>query len=348
MNEWDQFYALHHGASAWDKINLWGINPNRTGQLGWLAGGPRRSFMAGGSDGHGDLNFRREGAITGWDNAIDTALGKPRNLLYVGDSRPQAVGGGQTIGQTQTVQAFATGNFTVTDGPAVRIAIDTNDNGIIDGSDIPMGGVLTLPLNVTSTAVPLLVEWKSTPEFGRVGSIELYVGSQAGASDGIVYAPDGHGPLRATAQTTLNGPGGTYKKISERYWADRTGKLRITPYSHEGLAGTRKVVFNRADYPLVSTGCHTEYKIIPAECDEITHHCTKPIKVPYQVCDVTSTTLPSRNFIRAFARTSVTAPAGAPGSNPTISRFGYSNPVWVMPWRPLYTVPTLPISVLGQ
>lgn len=335
VNESGQLFSLHHGAAAWDKLNLWGINPSKTSQIGWLDGGPRRSFMAGGSDAHGDMNFRREGAITGWDNAVDTALGKPRNLVFVGDNRTQTVGSAQTLGQTQTIQAFATGNFAVTDGPVVRIAIDTNNNGVIDDGDVLMGGVQTLPINNTSTTVPLIVEWKSTPEFGPVGSIDLYVGSQAGTAEGIVYAPDGHGPMKATATTTLNGPNGTtFKKISDRYWADRTGKLRITPLAKfEGYSGSRKIILDRNDYPLVTTGCHTETQIIQATCDPVTHHCTKPSTISYQVCDVSATTPPVRNFIRAFVRSSVQAPAGALGSSQWISRFGYSNPVWVVPYH---------------
>jgi hypothetical protein len=85
---WDQFFtwrlkrqdsqlsALHHGAAAWDKLLLWGINPAKRAGISWLASNePRRVFMAGGSDAHGDLNFRREGAITGWSAAVDTAIG---------------------------------------------------------------------------------------------------------------------------------------------------------------------------------------------------------------------------------------------------------------------------------
>ena len=342
VNEWDQFYALHHGAAAWDQMNLWGINPNAP-PARLAPGVPRRSFMAGGSDAHGDLNFRREGAITGWDNAVDTALGKPRNLVYVGarGRRPSTAARPSASRRSSRPSQRATSRSPTARRPYRHRPEQQRHHR---RPDIPMGGVLTLPAR--GRHVPLLVEWRSTPEFGPVGSIDLYVGTQAGTSDGIVYAPDGHGPLRATAQPAMNGPGGTYK-ISDRYWADRTGKLPRRPSSYEGLAGTRKIVFNRADYPLVSTGCHTEYNIIPAECDEVAHYTSRS-RSRIRCATSPSTTLPSRNFIRAFARASVAAPAGAPGTNPTISRFGYSNPVWVMPWRPLYTLPTLPIGVLGQ
>jgi len=56
------YSELHHGLFMWDKMLLWGIRPSQTAGLQDADGlplgpnRPRRVFMAGGSDGHGDLN----------------------------------------------------------------------------------------------------------------------------------------------------------------------------------------------------------------------------------------------------------------------------------------------------
>ena len=66
-------------------MNLMGLDLDHQARLPWLAAGqPRRVFMAGGSDAHGDLSYRRAGYYLGADNANDTALGKPRNLVFAG------------------------------------------------------------------------------------------------------------------------------------------------------------------------------------------------------------------------------------------------------------------------
>src|SRR5262249_9535373 len=66
-------YGLpHDGRGAWDKMLLWGTRPSQLAGLSWLpANTPRRVFMAGGSDAHGDLNYRREGSVTGLSAAVD-------------------------------------------------------------------------------------------------------------------------------------------------------------------------------------------------------------------------------------------------------------------------------------
>src|SRR5262249_37567343 len=58
----DAYTQLDDGLAAWDKMLLWGIRPSQTAGIAWLpANTPRKVFMAGGSDAHGDWNYRREG-----------------------------------------------------------------------------------------------------------------------------------------------------------------------------------------------------------------------------------------------------------------------------------------------
>lgn len=338
-----QLSALHHGAATWDRMLLWGMNPSKTAGISWLpAGMPRPVYMAGGSDAHGDINFRREGSITGWSESTDTALGKPRNLVFVGANRPQPVDGGATISQPQVAEGFRTGTFTVTDGPALRIAIDRNGNNVIDAADTPMGGVADL------ASVPLLVEWKSTPEFGPVTSIDLYVGSQAGTLDGVVWAPSDHGthgpddPSGVRYQEVPDATGRIYKQLEDNYLLDQTGRLRIVPSATEGMGGVRKVVLSRVDYPIVQKACHTETTTTPPSCYvdiRGLQHCTKPVMNVRTVCGATSVTPAERIYVRAFARTASAVPVGT--GSVAVQRFAYTNPIWV---RPVAVNPVAPVN----
>jgi hypothetical protein len=302
---------LHHGTFVLDRMLRDGLNPAKTAGLAWLPQGePRRVFLAGGSDAHGDLNFRREGYFFGTNEVSSTAMGTPRNLVFAGAPRAEppprqtqpgndtigpassstTLGTGATLGtsatlsrsaslstslsssasvapalsfsatakggagvptdpqpgngelappdstrptvrygQSQVVDALRSGNFAVTDGPALRIVIDRNTNGIIDDQDVPMGGIANL---YTEQNLPLLVEWKSTAEFGPVASIDLYVGSVAG-SQGRTYAPVNHG-VRASVDPNGNSrqvyphwDGQIHTEMNDHYFADTTGMLRI-------------------------------------------------------------------------------------------------------------------------
>jgi hypothetical protein len=80
---------LHHGAFTWDRLNHWGLDLRRTPELDWLPSflAPRRLFMAGGSDAHGDFNYRRTGYLIRTEAINNAALGKPRNLVDAGAPR---------------------------------------------------------------------------------------------------------------------------------------------------------------------------------------------------------------------------------------------------------------------
>ncbi|MBL4673871.1 MAG: hypothetical protein JKX81_16545, partial [Arenicella sp.] len=167
----------------WDSMLMWGMDPSLTSSIDWLPQGqPRRVFMAGGSDAHGDYNYKRNGYFVGISSIDDGAMGSPRNLVFAGapQGRPITVGQdtGTPVSQKQIVDAFRDGNFIVTDGPIIRLAYDRNGNGVIDPQDIPMGGVAKIGGSPRKRHInfPLLVEWKSTPEFGPVKEIDLEIG----------------------------------------------------------------------------------------------------------------------------------------------------------------------------
>jgi len=188
--------ALERGLAALDRMNLWGLDPTQTAALGWLpAGEPRRVLLAAGSDAHGDLNYHRTGYFLGTTEVTDSAMGKPRNLVYAGDPA-QTTAAGRVYSHEQVVEALAAGHFSMTDGPALRMVVDRNGDGAFDDpeegaglvdrwgvplrGDVPMGGVVHF-YSPTET-IPVLIEWASTPEFGRVNRLEYVLGRRC--SDG--------------------------------------------------------------------------------------------------------------------------------------------------------------------
>ena len=354
-----QYWDLHHGAAAWDRMLQWGLRPSQTASLGWVGNGmPRRVYMAGGSDAHGDWNYRREGNVTGTSHVVDTAMGKPRNLVNIGTSRPDTVPAGDgtnipVFSQDQVSGALAAGNFSVTDGPAVRVAIDVNGNGVIDAGDVPMGGVGWLG----SGTVPVIVEWLSTSEFQKVASLDVYVGAASTVTDKtVVYAPQNHGARPADGSGALDPNqyrSGTtvYRKLKDDYMADRTGILRIVPTTADQVGGNpyhgrRTLLIRAADYTVGTPKDNVSYgeEVCvgnwacrkPGFAEQCEYTCTTPETHTYTY-DAAQT--PNRMFVRAFARTEV--PAICSGTTTTAElwktrgkcneRLGYTNPVWIVP-----------------
>ncbi|MBI4509297.1 MAG: hypothetical protein HY698_06650 [Deltaproteobacteria bacterium] len=327
-----QLSALHHGAAAWDKMLLWSLDPAKKppGYPTW----PRKVFMAGGSDAHGDLNFRREGAVSGWSASVDTAIGKPRNLVFVGQNRPVVLSAAgkttTTIGQAQAVDGLKSGQFVVTDGPIVRMAIDTNGDGQIGNTDVPLGGVYSY----LNDSVPLIVEWKSTAEFGPVKSIDLYLGVNASAYPaGAVYAPSGHGTRGpgdpGSGTTDYSG----LKIMADGYYLDPTGKLRINVATAcsgvpgcTAYSGKTKIALKPSQYRLFKTTCTTEKVCYPPDYE--LH--PKPYCIDEPTCTAENVVGAQRLFVRAFARSS-SSERLADGSAAPIERFGYTNPIWLKP-----------------
>ncbi|MEA3277715.1 MAG: hypothetical protein U9Q81_21010 [Pseudomonadota bacterium] len=256
--------ARETGTKVWDRMLLWGIDTQTSANLSWLTPGePRRVFMAGGSDAHGDLNYRREGYFTGTTKITDTALGTPRNLVFAGHPEGEVITGAagvaRPLSQPQVVDALRSGNYAVTDGPALRIAYDVNRNGIIDDEDAQMG---SSTVQNHQCSFPLLVEWKSTPEFGRVEKIDVYAGVSAEAVDeGFVYqpwrAPFGRddadpGDIGGSSAWVDAKTGKRYVRTPDRqYWYDPTEKsLAIDVSSSEGFQGRRLIRLNPGNFPV--------------------------------------------------------------------------------------------------
>jgi hypothetical protein len=196
--------------------------------------------------------------------------------------------------------------YLVTDGPALRIVIDQNSNDKIDDPDMQMGGIVRLysdgaPL-YGNDSVTLLVEWISTPEFGPVKKIDLYVGTRTSqkivdpdeTDHGRTYAPEWHGTRDTTADPPSVSSGGYpsangrfYTKMGDGYWLDPTGNLRValSPGDPEAYAGTRAIALDLEVFEAM--------RDVPGD----------------------------RFFFRAFAETQ--AASSAP-------RYVFTNPLWVI------------------
>jgi hypothetical protein len=361
------YRKLHDGLYAWDKMLQWGLRPSQTAPLTWLGPGqPRRVFMAGGSDAHGDWNHSREGRLDGTSGINDTAIGKPRNLVYVGTARPETVtdAGGAArgaLGQGQVAAALATGQFSITDGPAVRIAIDWNRSGVIDDGDVPMGSVGQV---IPGGQLPVIVEWRSTTELQPVVALDLYVGVANDALDAtFVYAAAGHGihgsgnPSGAIDPNAYEEPNNTpHYRLKDGYMADPSGLLRIVPapadYVQSGnpLWGRRVVnlpvdsfvlgklrVQPSSEPPVCVPNVWCNHPGYQEQCD---YECTEP--APSYHFD--SKSRPDRLYVRAFARTQIAGPElcesasdaaiAAQRSGRCTERLGFTNPVWAVVQRP--------------
>ena len=234
--------------------------------------------MAGGSDAHGDFNFRREGYLVGVNRITETAIGTPRNLVYLGAANGEIIrndaGTGFPVGQRQVVSGLRSGKFIVTDGPVVRIAYDTNGNGRIDAQDASVGDVGQTP---DSCGFELLVEWKSTPEFGRVKTIDLTLGvfsdehargwiyqawrRPPGAQPGdLGYDAGDFGGNRTWVEpgssrsfTSIGLPGARGQALIPLFF-DPTGDLRlaIDVPAYEGYGGQRRVFIDPNTLPVAS------------------------------------------------------------------------------------------------
>lgn len=329
--------TLHHGAFTWDTMLRRGMSESLIASLPWLAPGqPRRVFMAGGSDAHGDLNYRRTGyMVEEIDGFTDTAMGKPRNLVFTGAPRGAPLASNHLqatpLSQQQVVAGLQSGQFSVTDGPALNIAWDVNRSGHIDDGDVPMGG----QLDYDTQPPPLLVEWLSTAEFGPVSKIDLYIGVRNEELDrDLTYAPDWHGPRgegMPVASSTLAGArtytdpttNRKYVKLQDGYWSSLDGPslhLEITT-PQEGMAGSWSLIMDPAQFPVgvMNDATSTLDRVRTAD----------------------------RFYVRAFAMTK-----GRQSYNnycntlrgECLPRFAYSNPVWA---RSQFPSPTGRLTAVG-
>jgi hypothetical protein len=309
---------LHHGAYTWDELLRYGIDRVATQDVPWLASGePRKLFMAGGSDAHGDFNYRRTGYFNQVKDTNTSAMGSVRNLVLA------APGGGVAPTQDQLVDALAGGRFAVTDGPALRIAIDRNGNYQYDDEDLVMGETTYVDASELAS-VTLVVDWQSTEDFGPIENIDLYVGVATDSTTPSVfertrtYATIDHGVRREPFELTP-------EQIADGVVADP-----------EALFCGTGVCQMDDGYFLPSTDVRADLRIRPQPGMEMRGN--KDVTL-----DLTKFPPPSgigrRFYVRAFAKTEPTDAACTAGGSTQetaelrgrcLSRYAFTNPVWAI------------------
>src|SRR5262249_6224291 len=136
----------------------------------------RKMFIAGGSDSHGDVNYKSYGTlydalgpgVFGWNSIQSSGFAQPRNLVLA-----------RSNSLTDINAALHKGRYLVTNGPIIDIGIDINNDGqLVEGVDYRLGdtaslstlrskGKVTLSSNGLY-ALNVIVRYRSTAEFGTI------------------------------------------------------------------------------------------------------------------------------------------------------------------------------------
>lgn len=161
---------LLQGIALWDALLRAG-----------LGDAPRKVFLAGGSDAHGDFNFATYFGLD--DYATDNAIGKVQTVAFV----PGGYAPGSLPPMDAILDAYRAGRSVVTDGPFLEIGVDRDGDGDWHGTgDLMIGddGVLDAELGP-----PLSVRWASLPEFGGVTEVRVWVGASSGVGLFATFDP---------------------------------------------------------------------------------------------------------------------------------------------------------------
>ncbi|MBP6876127.1 MAG: hypothetical protein KBD56_08660 [Candidatus Eisenbacteria bacterium] len=224
---------LLQGIARWDALLRAGLPADPAGE-------PRRIFLAGGSDAHGDLNYA---TFFGLDNyATDNAIGKAQTVVRV----PGDYGPGNLPPMADLLASYRNGRSVVTDGPFLEIGIDRDGDGDwYDAGDAMIGDAAVIDPAYESVDL----RWASLVEFGAITSIRLWAGTASAttliaewnpSSSGEGYAGDadvalssvglaGHVYLRAELLTSDGASG--HRAYTNPIWV-RCEPLSAIPEAH--------------------------------------------------------------------------------------------------------------------
>ncbi len=174
--EANQYTRLEAGIrQAWQPLLQRGIGPRSDGVDAPLF----KTFLAAGSDAHGDLDFEATMDVTDFlggasrslnGYAEDNAMGRISTLVY-------APGGMGPRGEN-VLRALRDGHTVESNGPILVAGFDRDANGsLADPVDVGIGQEISCPLK---SLPPLQLQWVSSDEFGPLQSIQLIVGTEAG------------------------------------------------------------------------------------------------------------------------------------------------------------------------
>ncbi len=172
----NQYARLELGIQqGWQPLLQRGLGPQADGANAPLF----KTFLAAGSDAHGDLDYeatldvvdflgKPARGLNGY--AEDNALGRIFTVVYA----PAGMGPrGENV-----LRALRDGRTVASNGPLLIAGFDRNSNGSLDDpEDIGIGQELTCPLK---SLPPLQLRWVSSEEFGPFQSIKLIVGTATG------------------------------------------------------------------------------------------------------------------------------------------------------------------------
>jgi hypothetical protein len=172
----DQYTRLEQGIKeGWQSLLQQGLAPRSDGTNAPLF----KTFLAAGSDAHGDLNYeatmdvvdflgKPSRGLNGY--AEDNALGRIFTVAYA----PAGMGPrGENV-----LRALREGRTVGSNGPILIAGFDRNSNGSLDDpEDVGIGQEISCPLK----SLPALqLRWASSEEFGPLQSIKLIVGTSTG------------------------------------------------------------------------------------------------------------------------------------------------------------------------
>ncbi len=172
----DQYVRLEQGINeGWLPLLRLGLGARSDGIDAPLF----KTFLAAGSDAHGDLNFEASMDVVDF-------LGKPARSIN-GYAEDNALGrlftvvhspGGMGPRGENVLRALREGRAVGSNGPILIAGFDRNSNGSLDDpGDVGIGQEISCPLK---SLPPLQLQWVSSEEFGPLQSIKLMVGTDAG------------------------------------------------------------------------------------------------------------------------------------------------------------------------
>ncbi len=165
---------LMEGVALWDAL----LQANLTSP-------PRKLFMSGGSDAHGDFNYASYMSLDNF--ATDNALGKVQTVVFVPECDTNGYDRSNLPPISELLEALKQGRSIVTDGPFVNIGLDFNDDGdFTDPDDALPGDDRTVP---AAGPAPLTLRWRSTPDFGPVVLVRIFAANSDGSIEAFSLDP---------------------------------------------------------------------------------------------------------------------------------------------------------------